>query len=81
MDDMDIITLKAKLKAAYELVNSGTLHGKQLVWHIYRARGLHKLTTSLGLELGDDEALDICLGAPHWLTYNDGTLAGMCHAS
>jgi hypothetical protein len=38
-------------------------------YHIYCAGGLHKLLADRALQ-GDEEAGNVALGAPHWLTFN-----------
>lgn len=69
---LDMLTVK--YYAACERVQSGILRGKLLAWNVFLARGYRSLIADYALEHDDDDAMNIVLGAPHWLTFNTGTL-------
>lgn len=69
-DTLDVlITRYAKHVACYETTGS--------VWSLCAARGLRKLAVDIALDKGDDAVLNLMWGAPHWLTFNDGTITAM----
>lgn len=42
------------------------------MWHTAAARGLHKLLSERAVTGdGDEQAGNVALGAPHWLTFSD----------
>lgn len=79
-DDMSIDYLRAHYAKHVAIVESGILKGRQLGWHICLARGYRKFITDYAMRTSDEDAMNLVLGAPHWLTYNDGTIEGLCHA-
>lgn len=77
----ELDTLKAKYYAACHRVEHGNLLGRHLAWQICLARGYRKFISDYAMRTGDEDAMNLVLGAPHWITYNDGTLQGLCHAA
>lgn len=75
MDDIE--TLKRKYYAACFRVEHTNVTGKQRAWDICLARGYRKFITDYAMRTGDEDAMNLVLGAPHWVTYNDGTLEAM----
>lgn len=69
--------LMARFNKHVTAVESNTLKTKQYVYAVLCARGLRSLIVERALDTGDDATLDLVWGAPHWLTYNDGTLEAM----
>lgn len=69
--------LIARFHKHVQAVESNTLATKALVWHIYAAKGYHKLLAERAVTMDDDMAGDVALGAAHWVTYNDGTISAM----
>lgn len=76
IDDDSTDTLIARFYRHCEAVERNT---RDMVWHILCARGLHKLLAERAITADDEQAGNVALGAPHWLTYNDGTLTDMLH--
>lgn len=80
-DDMSIDYLRAHYAKHCAIVEGGTVKGKALAWHICLARGYRRFITDYAMRTGDEDAMNLVLGAPHWLTFNDGNLEALCHAN
>lgn len=72
-DEVSTEDIIARFYRHADAVRTNAIDTKLVMWHIYAAKGYHKLLAERALE-GDDEAGNVALGAPHWVTYNDGTL-------
>lgn len=78
VDELSTESLTARFYNAVNAVQSHTLSTKRLVYEVYRAKGLHKLLAERATEgEGDEQAGNVALGAPHWVTFNAGTLEAM----
>lgn len=78
-DDMSIEYLREKYAYHCALVEGGTLKGREYVWHVRLAQGYRKFVMDYAMRTDDEDAMNLVLGAAHWLTFNDGTLEAMCH--
>jgi len=76
IDEASTESLIERFNRHVDMVQSHTLSTSRMVYEVCCARGLHKLLAERACE-GDDDAGNVALGAPHWLTFNDGTLETM----
>jgi len=76
LDELPTSELIARFNKHVAAVQARTLSTKRMVYSIYCAKGYHKDIAQRALA-GDDTAGNVALGAPHWVTYNDGTLASI----
>ena len=76
-DECSTEQLVARFNKHVQAVESNILKANAYVYAVLCARGLRSLLVERAMASGDDETLNLMWGAPHWLTYNDGTLQAM----
>lgn len=77
VDECSTEQLVARFNKHVAAVESNTLKANAYVYAVLCARGLRSLIVERAIAVGDDDTLNHVWGAPHWLTYNDGTLTAM----
>lgn len=77
IDEEPTARLVARFNKHVQSVSLNTITTRYKLYHIFCAKGLHKLLAERAVTLDDDEAGNVALGAPHWVTFNAGTLDAM----
>lgn len=76
VDECATAVLIARFNAHVAAVESNTSNVRRRVYDILCAKGLHKLLAERALQ-DDEDAGNTALGAPHWVTFNAGTLENL----
>jgi len=76
-DELTTDALIERFHKHVSAVRSNTLSVKNKVWSIYMAKGLHKLLSQRAIDDDDEKAGNVALGAPHFVTFNAGTIEAM----